>query len=134
MNGPTVARVLVVEDDEMIRDVITSNLIRAGHQVLEAGSGNEAIVAVTERDTNPELAVLDIGLPDIDGFELVGALRQLPDLTDLPVIFLSGRVGGDDVAAGRALGCTYLTKPFIASALLGAIDRNLSPAVRASTW
>lgn len=133
MNGPTVARVLVVEDDEMIRDVITSNLIRAGHQVLEAGSGNEAIAAIADRDTNPELAVLDIGLPDIDGFELVGALRQLPDLADLPVIFLSGRVGHDDVAAGRELGCTYLTKPFIASALLGAIDRNLSAAVKA-TW
>jgi DNA-binding response OmpR family regulator len=125
-----VAQVLVVEDDEMIRDVITANLIRAGHHVLEAGSGNEAIAEVSGREPSPEIAVLDIGLPDIDGFSLAGALRRLPGLGALPVIFLSGRVGEDDIAAGRALGCTYLTKPFIAATLLGAIDRDLASTAR----
>lgn len=124
------AQVLVVEDDEMIRDVIAANLIRAGHDVLEAGSGNEAIAEVTGREPSPEIAVLDIGLPDIDGFALVGALRRLHGLGALPVIFLSGRVGEDDIKAGRALGCTYLTKPFIASTLLGAIDRDLASTAR----
>lgn len=134
MNGLKVARVLVVEDDEMIRDVITANLVRAGHQVLEAGSGAEAVTAVAERDATPELAVLDIGLPDIDGFALVDTLRALPGIESLPVIFLSGRVGADDVAAGRALGCIYLTKPFVASTLLGAIDSSLAAVTRSTTW
>lgn len=118
----------------MIRDVVTANVARAGHQVVDAASGSEAVAAVAERDTAPEVAVLDIGLPDTDGFALVAELRQLPGLEALPVIFLSGRVSDDDVAAGRALGCTYLTKPFIANALLAAIDGSLQTTASAARW
>lgn len=122
------ARVLVVEDDEVVRGVVTASLQRGGHQVLEAESAESALAAVSDRPVPPDIAVLDIGLPEMDGFALVEALRAQPQLADLPVIFLSGRVTDDDVATGRALGCRYLTKPFIASALLSAIDRDVAVA------
>ena len=125
------ARVLVVEDDEVVRDVVTANLRRAGHQVLESETARGALDAIAERTTVPDVAVLDIGLPDMDGFTLVEALREHPDMQSMPVVFLSGRVSEADVATGRAMGCTYLTKPFIASALLSAIDRHVAAP---SSW
>lgn len=125
-------RVLVVEDDDVVRGVVTANLQRAGHLVLEAETAQAALDEVGARPTAPEIAVLDVGLPDMDGFALVGALREHPQMADMPVIFLSGRVSEQDIAHGRALGCTYLTKPFIASALLAAIERNL--AVAPAAW
>lgn len=120
------ARVLVVEDDDVVRGVVTASLQRGGHQVLEASSAEAALTAIAERSVAPDIAVLDIGLPDMDGFALVDALRANEEMSEMPVVFLSGRVSDADVAAGRGMGCTYLTKPFIASALLSAIDRDLA--------
>lgn len=120
------ARVLVVEDDEVVRAVVTANLRRAGHLVLDADSAQGALDAIVERSTTPEIAVLDIDLPDMDGFELVRALREHPQMANLPAIFVSGRVSGEDSETVRSLGCTYLTEPFMASALLAAIERGMA--------
>jgi DNA-binding response OmpR family regulator len=112
--------VLAVEDDDLVRDVVATHLRRAGHQVIAASSGQEALEVMVERAA-PDVAVVDIGLPDTDGFALVTALRERHE--NLPVIFLTGRVEMEQVEEGRRVGATYLTKPFIASALLTAIDR-----------
>ncbi len=111
----------------MVRDVIAANVRRAGHHVLDAATGGQALTAVDGPAGVPEVAVLDIGLPDMDGFALVRALRDRPGLDTLPVIFLTGRTAEQDRAAASALGCTYLTKPFIASALLATIDQTVAP-------
>lgn len=118
------ARVLVVEDDEMVRGVVAAQLRRGGHRVLDTASAEQALAALDERAA-PDVAVVDLGLPAMDGFEFVSALRERPQFGDLPVIFLSSRIEPEQIAEGRRLGDVYLTKPFVASALLSAIDRSL---------
>ena len=118
------ARVLVVEDDDMVREVVMAHLRRGGHRVVDARSGEDALEVVADRAA-PDVAVVDLGLPVMDGFTLADRLHALPGCEQLPVIFLSGRVEHEQIEAGRRRGAAYLTKPFIASALLDAIDRNL---------
>ena len=117
------ARLLVVEDDPDILALITARCRSAGHKVLSATGGPQALEVLG--DTPPDVAVLDVGLPVMTGFELLTELRRREGLDQLPAIFLSARVQQDSIDAGRALGATYLTKPFVASALLTAIEKAL---------
>jgi len=128
MIGRAMARVLVVEDDDTVREVVMAHLRRGGHRVIDARSGEDALDVVADRAA-PDVAVVDLGLPEMDGFTLVDELRFLPDCEDLPVVFLSGHVEEQYVSAGRRLGAVYLTKPFVAAALLDAIDRSLPEPV-----
>jgi CheY-like chemotaxis protein len=120
----TVAKVLVVDDDDDMRALVEHRLRSAGHRVLGAGSADEALTVVADRGV-PDVIVLDVLMPDVDGLELLSRLRQEPASSHLPAVFLSGRVQDADIAAGRALGATYLTKPVVISALLAAIDAAL---------
>ncbi len=117
------ARLLVVDDDPDILALVTARCRNAGHKVLTATSGQQALEVLGE--TPPDVAILDVGLPMMTGFELLVELRKREGMTDLPAIFLSARVQQESIDAGRELGATYLTKPFVASALLTAIDRAL---------
>ncbi|RZS91018.1 response regulator receiver domain-containing protein [Motilibacter rhizosphaerae] len=116
------ARVLVVDDDDDIRGLVSMRLKAAGHRVVAVGDGNEALALVEERGM-PEVAVLDVSMPGMDGFELLQALRELGG-EDVRCVFLSARVQEADVARGREVGATYLTKPFVASALINAVERS----------
>jgi len=128
------ARVLVVEDDPDIRMLLDVRLRHMGHLVLTAGSAQEALALLAEKGA-PEIAVLDVLLPGTSGLDLLVALRADPAHPDLPAIFLSGRVEPADIAAGRALGATYLTKPVVMTALAGAIERVLAAAqAPAGAW
>lgn len=118
------ARVLVVEDDEDLRGLVSARLRGGGHQVLAVADAPGAFAIIEERGA-PEVAVLDVGLPGMDGMELLAALRAGPGLAQLPAVFLTARVQEADVQRGRALGATYLTKPFVAAALLTAVQRLL---------
>ena len=130
--GTTVARLLVVDDDADIRALLELRLRAAGHRVVGAGSGAEALGVVAERGV-PDLLVADVTMPGQSGLELVAELRRDPACTDLPVIFLSGRVQPADLDAGRALGATYLTKPVVLSALVAAVERALEVGTTAAT-
>ncbi|MDQ3216968.1 MAG: response regulator [Actinomycetota bacterium] len=116
------ARIMVVDDDEGILMLVQAQLRRNGHQVIAAVSAQEALNSVTEKGA-PDVVVLDVGLPDMDGLNLLQSLRDRLELPDLAGIFLTGHIEEENVEAGRALGATYLTKPFVASALLAAIER-----------
>jgi CheY-like chemotaxis protein len=118
------ARVLVVEDDPDLLNLLLTRMRRAGHKVVSASNGPDALQVVDERGA-PELCVLDVGLPGMDGLALLQHIRSRPGLAALPAVFLSARVLPEDIAKGRALGATYLTKPFVASALLGAVAEAL---------
>jgi CheY-like chemotaxis protein len=118
------ARVLVVEDDDTVREVVIAHLRRGGHRVLDARSAEDALGIVSDRSA-PDVAVVDLGLPAMDGFALADELHRLPECRELPVVFLTGRVEHAQVEAGRRVGSAYLTKPFIASALLDAIEGSL---------
>ena len=113
------ARVLVVEDDSEIRDLIALRLLMVGHSVVAIPDAAGALDTV-DRIGAPDVYVLDIGLPDIDGFRLLGRLREVGQ--DAPVIFLSAHAGPSEVGLGLAMGATYLTKPFVTKVLIGAID------------
>jgi CheY-like chemotaxis protein len=121
------ARVLVVDDDPDILNLVSFRLRRKGHKVISAGSSARALEIMDEHGT-PDVAVLDVTMPAPDGFELLALLRARDGAADLPAIFLSARVLPADIEAGRAMGATYLTKPFVATALLNAVERAVSPS------
>lgn len=118
------ARVLVVDDDPDVLQLVAFRVRKAGHKVIAVSGGQEALAAVLERGA-PEVAVLDVNMPDIDGLTLLGKLRAVEGLAGVPAIFLSARVQPEDIEAGRALGATYLTKPFGSTPLLNAIQAAL---------
>jgi DNA-binding response OmpR family regulator len=120
------ARILVVDDDRDLRNLVDFRLRKAGHQVLTAVDAADALVTVQARGA-PDLAILDIVMPGISGLDLLRALRRRDGLARLPAIFLSAQILPADIAAGRRLGATYLTKPFVAPALLAAVTAALDP-------
>ncbi|ABS03158.1 CheY-like chemotaxis protein [Kineococcus radiotolerans] len=127
------ARVLVVEDDPDIRQLVELRLRGLGHRVVSAASGPEALTVVAERGA-PEVLVLDVAMPGMTGLEVLRTLREQPEHAHLPAVFLSARVRPEDIAAGEALGAIYLTKPFVVSALGAAIERALAAAVETAGW
>lgn len=125
------ARILVVDDDLNTVRIVTARLQSKGHQVIGSLSPQEALEAVASRG-HPDVVVLDVSMPEMSGLDLLTELRAQEGLSGLPAIFLSARVLPEHIEAGRALGAVYLTKPFIASALLNAIDEAVSP--RQGSW
>jgi CheY-like chemotaxis protein len=122
------ARVLVVDDDLNTVRIVTARLQTKGHQVIGCTSAQEALEAIAARG-RPDVVVLDVSMPEMSGLELLDVLRAQEGLDNLPAIFLSARVLPEHIEAGRALGAFYLTKPFIASALLRTIEEAITPAV-----
>jgi two-component system KDP operon response regulator KdpE len=103
-----VIRVLVVDDEPQIRRAMRTSLSAHDYEVETVGTGEEAIVAVAERP--PDLVLLDLGLPDVDGTEVI---RRLRSFSDVPIIVLSVRDRqADKVAALDAGADDYVTKPF----------------------
>ena len=103
------ARLLVVDDEPTVRELLSAALRFTGFAVTSAGTGAEALASL-ENET-PDLVVLDVMLPDLDGFEVVRRLRDRRG--SVPVLFLTARDAPDDVVTGLALGGDdYVTKPF----------------------
>ncbi len=116
MNEPTL-RILVVDDEPAIRRFLRASLTAHGHEVFEAVTGREALSDVVAR--RPDLIILDLGLPDMDGVEVT---RRLREWTQVPIIILSVREHeSDKVAALDAGADDYLTKPFGIGELLARI-------------
>jgi len=115
-------RVLVVDDDPVILQLVTLNLELEGHEVLSAATGSEALeVARAER---PEVLVLDVMLPEVDGFEVCRILTQDPETSAIPIVLLSARALQSDVQRGLDAGATeYVTKPFDPLDLVAVIER-----------
>jgi len=120
-------KVLVVEDTPELRSLLEVRLRQSGYLVVSAGSGEEALRVLAEKGP-PDVAVLDVTMPGMSGLDLHARLREDPSLATIPVIFLSARIQPEDIAAGRALGAVYLTKPVVILALTKAIERALRPA------
>lgn len=119
------AKILVVDDAPDLVDLVVRRLQNAGHRAQGANNAAAACAFVGDNGA-PDLVVLDVTMPDVDGLELLGLLREQTGQADLPAIFLSGRVQPEDIAAGQALGATYLTKPYVGTALLGKVDAILA--------
>jgi two-component system KDP operon response regulator KdpE len=110
-------RILLVDDDPTLRQTLGIGLRSEGHEVLLAADGRSALQAA--REDHPELVVLDLGLPDLSGVEV---LRSLRTWTRLPVVVLSARDGSRDKVEALDLGADdYVTKPFGLEELLARI-------------
>lgn len=123
-------RVLVVEDEAAIREVIALNLRMAGYDVTEAGSAEAALVAI---DTSApfDVAVLDIMLPGMNGFSLCENIRR--DSDRIGIIMLSAKSQEDDKIRGLSIGADdYMTKPFSVSELLARVDALCRRVARAA--
>jgi DNA-binding response OmpR family regulator len=109
--SPTDQTVLVADDDPDIQTLVVLRLERSGYRVLRASDGQEALdLALSEL---PDLAVLDITMPKLDGCEVTRTLRADARTADMPVILLTARVQDDDVVRGVEAGATeYVKKPF----------------------
>jgi len=115
-------RILVVEDQEDNRRILRDLLTSVGYEIIEATTGEEG---VTMAETgHPDLILMDIQLPGIDGYETTRRVRALPGLGQVPIIAVTSyALSGDDVKAMEA-GCTdYVPKPFSPRALLAKIRK-----------
>lgn len=104
-------KVLVIDDDLTITDLVKTVLSRDGYQVFVANCGEQGITLAGE--VAPNLILMDITMPDIDGYEATKQLKSNPKLQRIPVIFLTGKSASED--GGRAFasgGLTYVRKPF----------------------
>ena len=123
-------RILVVEDEQPIRDLIAFGLRRAGYQVALAEDCQSARAAIGDR--RPDLILLDWMLPDMSGLELARQLRRGAETRDIPIIFLTARADESDKVTGLEGGADdYLTKPFSARELVARIQavlRRSAPA------
>jgi two-component system KDP operon response regulator KdpE len=123
------ARILVVDDERPIRRFLRTALAAHGYQLVEAASGQEALTAVVQH--RPELVILDLGLPDMDGVEVT---RRLREWSQLPIIILSVREGeADKIAALDAGADDYLTKPFGAGELMARLRVALRRQAQTAT-
>jgi two-component system OmpR family response regulator len=112
------ATVLVVDDEEYIRDLVSSAMRIAGFDVRGASDGHGALAAVASHQ--PDLVILDVGLPGLDGFEVCRRLRDEGDST--PVIFLTARDANEDKVSGFTKGGDdYVTKPFSLEELVARV-------------
>lgn len=103
--------VLVADDDPLIRELIQFRLERSGYEVVIAEDGDQALKIARER--SPDLAVLDVMMPGLNGYEVTRSLRADEETKRIPVILLTARVQEADVAQGFDAGADdYLTKPF----------------------
>jgi len=113
-------RILVVEDQEDNRRILRDLLMSAGYEIIQAENGEEALaVAAKER---PDLILMDIQLPLIDGYEATRRIKANPALRTIPVIAVTSYALSGDENHARAAGCdAYVTKPFSPRALLAKI-------------
>jgi CheY-like chemotaxis protein len=116
--------VLVVDDDDVIRQLITVNLELEGFEVVAAVDGQDALDRVKE--IQPDVVTLDVMMPRVDGWEAAARLRADPDTAHIKVVLLSARAQQADLHRGEAIGVdAYLTKPFDPDELIDIV-RNLS--------
>jgi CheY-like chemotaxis protein len=119
------ARLLVVDDDDDILHLVWTQMRARGHQVLGATSGPEALEAV-QLWGPPQVAVLDVAMPVMDGLQLLQQVRAATGISELPAIFLSARVDSQTVEAAHRLGAAFLAKPFMEEILYAAIEAALA--------
>jgi CheY-like chemotaxis protein len=114
--------VLVIEDSNTSRKVISMVLKRQGYSIVEATTGGEGLARML--DIVPDMVLLDVMLPDMDGYQVLFEIRATPRLKDVPVVMLTGKRGSADRMKGIASGANeYLTKPFDPAKLLNVLKR-----------
>src|SRR5215472_591962 len=116
--------ILVVEDQTDNRRILRDMLGNAGYELVEAESGEEALTAVETR--RPDLILMDIQLPVMDGYEATRRIKSNPGMKEIPIIAVTSYALSGDEGKARAAGCNaYVTKPFSPRALLAKVREFL---------
>ena len=124
-------KILIVEDNEMNLDMLSRRLIRRGYEIITARDGAQGIAAA--KSANPDLVLMDMSLPVVDGWEATRGLKAAPQTQAIPVIGLSAHAMAGDRERAMAIGCDdYDTKPVELPRLLRKIEallaRNREPS------
>lgn len=116
--------ILVVDDEPGIVDIARANLEGLGYRVISAGNGLEALELI--RQESPDLVILDILMPEVDGWDVLERVEADPEMAGIPIIMLTARVSDEDVLRGLESGAVeYMTKPFYPQELVAAVKINL---------
>ncbi len=118
-------KILIAEDEPDIRELVAFTLRFAGYEVVTASNGEEAVqLAVREM---PDMALMDVRMPRMTGYDACRAMKANPDLKDMPVVFLSAKGQDSEIATGMAAGAEeYLLKPFAPDQLTERVRAILS--------
>lgn len=118
------ARILAVDDSRSMRALVGSTLTEAGHEVIEASEGLEALeVARTEK---VDLVLADVNMPNMDGIRLVRELRSLPDYQFVPILMLTTEISPERKKEAKSAGATgWMVKPFDPARLLATLAKVL---------
>ena len=123
MNSPAQPRIMVVDDSTTILNT-AKKFLSPLYEVITVDDGFKCLAAVQE--ARPNLLLLDIMMPKLNGYQALQLIKSNPDFEDLPIIILSGKDSQFDKARGQLMGCTdYLVKPFERQPLLDVIRRHL---------
>ncbi|MBN1521322.1 MAG: response regulator [Candidatus Aureabacteria bacterium] len=123
-------KVLVVDDSILVRFVVADELTKLGYEAISANTAEKALKAC--RSKKPDLVLLDVMLPDIDGFETCRRLKSDPETRYIPVVFMTAKDKEQDIQAGRqAGGAGYLVKPFESDELSKILVKHIG---RSGLW
>lgn len=113
-------RILIVEDEEALRELMSFNLTKAGYDVVEAENANDALIFLEE--ITPDLVILDIMMPGLKGTQFLQIMKKSPKYSYIPVIIVSARSSEPDIVEGLELGADdYITKPFSMKVLIAKV-------------
>jgi two-component system chemotaxis sensor kinase CheA len=116
--------ILIADDEDFIRRHIARSLTKRGMNVLEAGTGHEVLDQIREK---PDIILLDVKMPDMDGFETTVSIRENPEFSDIPLILITARAQDNDRDKGLSLGATdYLLKPITFEQILEKIKEHIT--------
>src|SRR3984893_13817350 len=122
MNNPPL--ILVVDDNETNRDILITRLEKHGYQLLQAADGEEALASTAQH--SPDLILLDVEMPKLDGFEVCRRLKNDPAMPFIPIVLVTARAASQDVVTGLDAGADeYLTKPIDQAALVARVRSML---------
>ncbi len=126
--------IFIVEDEPLISRLVQVNLEHAGYEVNIAADGVEAYETLQTGRVKPDLILLDITLPYMDGFELLSRLKGYPTLANIPVIIMTARAHDKDIQIAHGIGAArYLTKPLNPAELIKTVGAVLSESQSASS-
>ncbi len=127
--NPTQRRILIVDDDPLIRHIVVTALAKDGYEIVEADSGAEGLARASTNQ--PDLILLDVMMPDVDGYEVCFKLRSNPATVNIPIVMLTalGEIG--ERVRGMQMGADdYITKPFDPRELRSRVDAHLRRSAR----
>lgn len=114
-------KLLIVEDEPAVRLLVSATLASEDYEILEAATGQRGLELA--RSHRPDVALLDVGLPDLDGFDICRQVKADAETSDTVVVMLTGAAHPEDVKRGMAAGAArYLTKPFSPIQLIGMVQ------------